>query len=229
MFNDGTLGQPNCCFNPGSANLGSTLSEYITNGAFPYIWTEADTFAKAFYSAVLADLGQNSTVNIVADAALLQKFTSDFETMTGVETQWLKAGPARKSYDELRDTVGPLIITPSTIYAQYFCQVPELKSGGSLFVAVLVADLVFLQALWKILTWSTFMWLDHRDKTAKHCEGCLGMQDQALALDQELPDGRTATSQYELFPTKRPGVIHRKAVSASSESQEPLVWSDQIK
>lgn len=32
---------------------------------------------------------------------------------------------------------------------------PKLKDGGSFFISVLIADLVFLQALWKIVTLST--------------------------------------------------------------------------
>ena len=222
LFNDGSLGVPNCCINPGTAGLGSTLSEYVKNEAYPYIWVQADTFAKSFYSAVLADLGQNSTETFVSNSDLLQQYTNfkDLGNTTEVETPWLKAGPARKSYNDLKDSVGPLSITPSTIYAQYFCQIPELKSGGSLFIAVLVADLVFLQALWKILTWCTTMWLENTNEKANYCEGCLSSMGHA----HELPE-RAATSQYLPLPEARHSLIKRKPLAASSESIQPLVMS----
>ncbi len=222
VFDDGTLGAPECCMNPGSAKLGSTLSEYVKNEAYPYIWVQADTFAKSFYSTVLADLGQNSTETFVSNGNLLQQNTN-FRNMgnyTDVETTWLKAGPARKSYNDLKDSTGSLSIKPSTIYAQYFCQIPELKSGGSLFIAVLVADLVFLQALWKILTWSTTMWLEHSNEKANYCEGCLRSMGHTHELSK-----RGATSQYLPVRESRPSLIKRKPVAYSSESIQPLVMS----
>ena len=222
MFNDGSLGTPGCCINPGSANLGSTLSEFVKNQAYPYIWVQADTLAKSFYSAVLADLGQNLTETFVSNGDLLQQ-NSNFRNMgndTDVETKWLKAGPARSSYNDLKDSTGPLTIKPSTIYAQYFCQIPELKSGGSLFIAVLVADLVFLQALWKILTWSTTMWLAHSNEKANYCEGCL----RSMGHGHEL-SSRATTSQYHSVPDARPSLIKRKPVAYSSESMQPLFMS----
>jgi hypothetical protein len=38
-----------------------------------------------------------------------------------------------------------------------------LKSNGSLFIAVLVADLVMLQALWVVVNWTMATWLDHKN------------------------------------------------------------------
>jgi hypothetical protein len=57
---------------------------------------------------------------------------------------------------------GDLVINKSVIASQYLCQLPKLKSNGSLFIAVLVADLVMLQALWIVVNWTTVTWLEHK-------------------------------------------------------------------
>ncbi|MCJ1389202.1 hypothetical protein MMC18_002057 [Xylographa bjoerkii] len=155
---------------------GPNFTTAVASNTWPNIWVQADAFAKVFYSAILADLGQVNGSNILSNPALLQNYT-DFKNITNnatdVETPWLQAGPARSSYDDLASSLGPLAITPSTIYAQYFCQIPEIKAGGTLFVTILVADLVFLQALWHILKWTTTSWLERHDKQAYYCPGCL--------------------------------------------------------
>ena len=51
-------------------------------------------------------------------------------------------------------------MTPSVISTNSIYQLPQLKSGGNLFLAVLVADLVFLQAPWKIFSLAIdWLWL----------------------------------------------------------------------
>jgi hypothetical protein len=79
---------------------------------------------------------------------------------------------------ELRRCEGPgqtgsLSITPSTIYQQYLCQVPQRKSLGSLIVAVVVADLVFLQTVWTILTFAATWYVESKYPTARYCEGSI--------------------------------------------------------
>ena len=64
------------------------------------------------------------------------------------------------------------LVTPSTIAAQYLCQVPQLKSATSLIISILVADLVFLQALWKIFNLAVSFWLERKQPEAKYCLGC---------------------------------------------------------
>lgn len=125
----------------------------------------------------MADLGQASNDSILQNGTLLQHFTSNITSLKsadGVETLWLQAGPARQSCDEMKSTTGLLNVTGSSnvssvIYAQYFCQDPHLKPRGSLFIAILVADLVFLQTLWKILNWATISWLERSDPHANFC------------------------------------------------------------
>ena len=53
-------------------------------------------------------------------------------------------GPARDSYEALKDQTGPL---QAVVFTKYLCQVPRRKSTGTLLLSILVADLVFMQAL----------------------------------------------------------------------------------
>ena len=167
---------------------------------------QIDRFAKTFYSTILADLGQSEGPNVVANTDLLQLYlTGSFPDMHIPAY----GGFPNNSYQELKDDTGPLIISNSTFYSQYICQVPHRRDVGSLLIAVLVADIVFLQALYQILTLSTTAWLMHTNRSANLCDGCrqalVGNQDQTdtVALlpvspkfrdTSMLPSGRSAGS-----------------------------------
>jgi hypothetical protein len=56
-------------------------------------------------------------------------------------------GPANDSYEVLKEQTGPLGTSPSVISTKYLCQVLLQKPTGTLFISILVADLVFMQAL----------------------------------------------------------------------------------
>jgi hypothetical protein len=43
---------------------------------------------------------------------------------------------------------------------------------GSLIISILVADLVFLQVLWKVFNWAVTLTLERRHPAAKYCQGC---------------------------------------------------------
>lgn len=164
-------GVPNCCINPATSS--HSIGTLHDMGAWPDAWIEADAFAKVFYSVMLADLGQqNTTTNLLADPAALALFSNNITTMKSgsVESPWLKAGPAREPYQ--RDDGSNLSITPSVFFTEYLCQVPTLRSAGSLVVAVLVADLVFLNAAWVLLNWFAGKGLE--GSAAQQCEGCIG-------------------------------------------------------
>lgn len=63
-------------------------------------------------------------------------------------------------------------VQPATISKQYLCQIPKLKSTGSLIVSIVVADLVFLQAFWTIFTFTTTYFLTRRHPEAMSCATC---------------------------------------------------------
>jgi hypothetical protein len=145
----------------------------------------------------MADLGQNSSVNMVTDSAALEYFSTNLtDTVEGQNTYgmaaWHATNPAMQSYSEVKDITGLLSITPSVISQQYLCQVPKLKSRGPLFVAVLLADLVFLQELWKIVTLIMDWRLGRSDCQAIFCESCAArdtMTAQYRPVTEHVRDG----------------------------------------
>jgi hypothetical protein len=174
-------------------NDGTSLYEWNRTDKYPNIWNLTDIYGKSFYSAVLADLGQASTPNLLSNSssAMLQKYTQDFAHLKWIVNA--APGPARQSFDDVKahGQTGPLSITPSTIYQEYLCQIPQRKSLGSLIIAVVVADLVFLQALWKILTMTTTWCVENRYPTANYCEGSIrllgdGDRDELLKVGDNL-------------------------------------------
>ncbi|GAP85845.1 hypothetical protein SAMD00023353_1401420 [Rosellinia necatrix] len=152
-------------------------------GLYPNIWTEVDTLAKATYSTVLTDLGQAAAApNILADDMLLTHFTANFSRIRGVN---FKPGPANGSFEELKDTTGPLRITPSVISTTYICQVPQLKSASSLILAIVVSNVVLLQVMWQLYKISTEWYLSKRHPTMNYCEGCLEIISRNPVISSE--------------------------------------------
>lgn len=177
-------GEVSILFNPEI----KSLFEYDQQRAEPNIWAQVDAYGKSFYCTVLADLGQPLITNILSHETLLQEYTQDF-TDNGTEANAIP-GPATSSYNKLRAQTGPLSITKSTIYQQYTCEVPIRKSTGSLIIAILVADLVFLQSLWKLFTLITTWYVCRNDSTALYCEGCVRAKEaDALAETTKLQEG----------------------------------------
>ena len=159
-------------FWPGANHDTASVSNLASNNASPNVWLASDSLAKSFYSTIMTDLGQTTaTPNILLNETALQYFTQNFTTM---ESTYMKApfvnavpGPANDSYDALKDQTGPLNTSVAVISTKYLCQVPRRKSTGTLFVSILVADLVFMQALWKIYNLLTVTWLVHKDPKGK--------------------------------------------------------------
>ena len=140
-----------------------TVSDLASSNASPNIWLASDSLVKSFYSTIMTDLGQTTMVpNILLNATALQHFTQNFTSMQN-NTPNAQPGPARDSYEVLKDQTGPLNTSTAVISTKYLCQVPRRKSTGTLLVSILVADLVFMQALWKIFTICTVAWLAHKD------------------------------------------------------------------
>ena len=144
-----------------------TVSELASTNATPNIWLASDSLAKSFYSTILTVLGQMTIVpSSLLNATALQHFTQNFTSMQN-NTPNAQPGPARDSYEALKDQTGPLNTSTAVISTKYLCQVSRRKSTGTLLVSILVADLVFMQALWKIFTICTVAWLAHKDPRGK--------------------------------------------------------------
>jgi len=115
----------------------------------------------------MTDLGQTTvTPNILLNATILQYFTQNFTYMQKDIVNAV-SGPAKDSYEVLKDQTGALNAFAAVISTKYLCQVSRRKSTGTLFMSILVADLVFMQALWKILNLCSEAWLTHKDPKGK--------------------------------------------------------------
>jgi len=166
------------------------LSKYQENGTWPKVWLYIDGLAKAAASTTLADLGQNGPgIDMLDDAATLQSFTSRFKKDFWHKNDsyvliWenAKPGRAQDDYDALKDTTGPLGISPSVISAQYICSVPRRKSTGDLIISILVADLVFLQLSWTLFTMIIGWTALRRVPQTECCEGCSRPVEDATPL-----------------------------------------------
>lgn len=145
-------------------NANPNLSEWNTKAEYPNIWKQADAIAKSLYSVALADLGQ-STPSILTNTTALQHYTEDFSLINNLIGVNTKAGPAKDSYENLKQTTGPLETSPAVFSAKYLCQVPRRKAMGSLLMTILLANLVLLQATWTLLSFFASLYVERVDKT----------------------------------------------------------------
>jgi hypothetical protein len=122
-------------------------------------------------------------------------------------------------------------VNSSVISTQYLCQVPKLKSKGSLVVSIIVADLVFLQALWTVFTRIVTFFLERRHPEAKYCPRCAAqlnsdepeMQMESIAsrsYEQLLDPVQTLASP--ILPIFQPGLASIRSDSASIVSSSSI-------
>lgn len=177
------------------ATIGKYLSEYHPGFKDdlvpqPRIWRQVDSLAKSMFSAALTDLGQTTSgpqSNIVANASTLQLFSSNFSTISESSLLYYNQVDLR-SYDDRQsreEPMGPLGVTPSVIATKYLCQVPQRRPLGDIFISVLLADLVLLQAAWKLYTLLVDQVMTRRRSSAKHCEGCLEAEGENERMIRE--------------------------------------------
>lgn len=158
------------------------------DGVFPNIWITADTLAKAAYSAVLTDLGQtNAAHNLLVDPEQLERFTANFSHWNE-HTANARPGPFVQSYTALQNTTGPLTVMPSVFVRDYICQVPRRKAWANLIVSVLVADLVFLQAIWQLYKFAVDYFLVKKIPDGQWCEGCRKTSEAILLTERVSED-----------------------------------------
>lgn len=157
---------------PGDYGESRNVADLDKQQAYPNIWIPADSLAKSTYYTVLTDLGQKSVVpNILNDQNLLEHFTANFSL---VQEQYsfsnARPGPADAPFDPENDTINNTAsqIPSSVISASYLCQVPKMKSAGNLLMSILIADLVFLQALWTVFVLIVDSFMLKNEKRAAH-------------------------------------------------------------
>ena len=195
----------------------SNIAVLASINAAPNIWTTSDSLAKSFYSTIMTDLGQTSTrPNILLNATALQYFSQTFGgNYVYGSRQSIIPGPANNSYETLKNETGPLGTSTAVISTKYLCQVPQRKSTGTLFVSILIADIVFMQLLWKIFTLCSVTWLTHKDSegkdnvcptgykdmlrsiTANDCAGCAKRAETTRAVSNASSPSKRSSSNSE--------------------------------
>ena len=200
--------------------------------------------AQALYSLILTDLGQSVDSNILAFPQRLMEFANKTVQSDAngdpdlIGRNWWSLTIRFANADTFgvpSDTAlfykwfqtGIPQVNASVISTQYICQVPKLRSIGSVIVSVVVADLVLLQALWVVFTWIVTFFLERRHPRAKFCPGCAAeletdvteMKPVSIASGsgnhaQLLNPAKTPTSP--VIPIVRSGSESVSLVSASS-------------
>ncbi|KAF4822146.1 hypothetical protein CGCSCA5_v002848 [Colletotrichum siamense] len=101
-----------------------------------------------------------------------------------------------ETFSTFKPLMGNLNCNETTIAAQYLCSVPEQKSPGNMILAIILANLVFLEAAWRILQILTAWWM-RKHHHAMVSGGCL--EAQRAGSDGEgkpIRDGEHASPRY---------------------------------
>ncbi|KAI1012266.1 hypothetical protein LB503_004325 [Fusarium chuoi] len=191
----------------------------MNNQFVPVVW-ESLHYTRILHSLIAVDLGNKNAPNMLLDEKNLQyailppddpnrkngSFLND-SSLTGQATRYAqipKPGapiPAteknlvllNETYDRFAGEMGPLGCNNATIVSQYLCSVPQSKSPGVMLLAILLADLVFLQAAWVIYNWIAGTMLSAPQMQT--CQGCVGGPVQIAEKNGFLNDRKvTATS-----------------------------------
>lgn len=88
--------------------------------------------------------------------------------------------------------MGPLECNNATVVSQYLCSVPQSKSPGIMLLAILLADLVFLQAAWVIYNWIAGSMLS--ESQMQTCQGCVESPVQVIEKEGLLGEGKTTVT-----------------------------------
>ncbi|KAK5165572.1 uncharacterized protein LTR77_009101 [Saxophila tyrrhenica] len=160
------------------------LSHYANRGRLSdLLWRPLDGLTKAMYSAVLTDLGQTDAPaesNIVASEQALQQFSTNLSAIDFLSDFYhlpLIEDSDFNTTQHSDDATGKLGLTRSVISTKYLCQVPRRRPWGDVFIAVLLADLVLLQAAWKLYTFAVDQAMTRVRVGSKWCEGCVGKEE----------------------------------------------------
>lgn len=173
----------------GLGNLTTTASDLASQNEYPNVWLQNNKLAKAAYSTVLVDLGQDQPASLLLNATALEQFTSDFDAVWKNLAN-ARPGPARHPYDRNSNDYGPLGTVPAVIETTYLCNVPRRRSTATLLWLIVVADLVALQALWTLFTLIIGKFYLDPLPGSQYCQGCLNntMLLQPLANDADFEE-----------------------------------------
>jgi hypothetical protein len=164
------------------------LGDY--NASMPNISLVVDAFAKTYYSQLLSDF--NSTEETQVTNALSTREGIDYLQSINntdlAEAKFIfsdKGGRTiGRSTNDLTNLTQPLDFAQhTTLFSRYLCSIPKQKSTFKLLFAVVLADIVFLNACWTVFGWVATWWLGRTDSDAEKCIGCVNAnRDIPLAL-----------------------------------------------
>lgn len=165
----------------------------VTNLSDPFtsVTVYADGFARSVRALILTDLGQSTSSNVFASPKKTVDFinaTLQFHQETLAQANGTLYWSPIPNVNDTEPLFHPTSIDPAAFYewtktgipdvqpaylsTQYLCNVPKMKSTASLIFSVVVADLVFLQALWTLLNWAVTAHLQRVNSEAMYCAGC---------------------------------------------------------
>ncbi|KAI8413199.1 hypothetical protein FOFC_06474, partial [Fusarium oxysporum] len=188
------------------------------NQFVPVVW-ESLHYTRILHSLIAVDLGNQNAPNLLLDKKDLQyailppddpnrkngSFLND-SSLTGQATRYAQIPtpgaplpPTDKNlvllnetYDRFASEMGPLECNTATVVSQYLCSVPQSKSPGIMLLAILLADLVFLQAAWVIYNWIAGSMLS--ESQMQTCQGCVESPVQVIEKEGLLGEGKTTVT-----------------------------------
>ncbi|RKK86226.1 hypothetical protein BFJ69_g1177 [Fusarium oxysporum] len=188
------------------------------NQFVPVVW-ESLHYTRILHSLIAVDLGNKNAPNLLLDKKDLQyailppddpnrkngSFLND-SSLTGQATRYAQIPtpgaplpPTDKNlvllnetYDRFASEMGPLECNDATVVSQYLCSVPQSKSPGIMLLAILLADLVFLQAAWVIYNWIAGSMLS--ESQMQTCQGCVESPVQVIEKEGLLGEGTTTVT-----------------------------------
>ncbi|KAF2729435.1 hypothetical protein EJ04DRAFT_475616 [Polyplosphaeria fusca] len=169
------------------------------------LYRKADDLAKAFHSTISIDLGMLKASNIITNATALSAAFTSFNQTDLEKYANVPCGPAvlNTTVEKQAEALGTPNVTTSMIFTNYLCQLPVAKVPASLIVSVLLADLVFLRALWTIVALVAIWWAGKKYDRVDWCAGCLASTQVAstkkhlLAGDEGWEMSETVAPRYE--------------------------------
>lgn len=184
----------------------------------PSVWLPLGVLGKAMWFTVLADLGRDDEFmpNMLASPESLEYLTANLSVVNaslpdGADGwRWGLVNPSnsRVPYLAQKDGTTQLGVSASVLATSYICQTPKLKNTGTLIVSVLVADLVLLQAIWKVYTMVLDYFVVSKSQNGNHCEGCVGILKSDVPLqdidaadeeDRQRPPASSISSRASLL------------------------------
>jgi hypothetical protein len=215
------------CFTETSYCMNHTVPELMQGDPgfdpYPSIWTSVDVLGKAMWFSVLTDLGRSQTAvpNMLVEPTLLANLTSNYTneimawpTYNDSITQQLDPGLAQASFDPNATPLPDLNASQSFLATNYVCQVPKLKSAGTLVYTVLQADLVYLQNAYTLFVFIVGFLLARRNPEANYCDGCreaMGHGTKQSNNQHVLSSGEAGTGEDD----------HDTSSSSTGNNKEP--------